>query len=101
MTREWSQQEVLKLPVVVDLVTAGSVLGMGRSASYEQARAGTFPVPVLRVGCRYRVVTAHIVDLLGLGSPAIREKGYASAGASARPPPVDGKYTTVPLVERR
>ena len=64
MTRLWSADEVLGLPVVVDLVTAGSVLGMGRSASYELARRGDFPVPVLRIGHRYRVVTAHLTQLL-------------------------------------
>jgi predicted DNA-binding transcriptional regulator AlpA len=78
VTRQWSAEEVLALPVVVDLVTAGSVCGMGRSAAYEQARAGTFPVPVLRIGCRYRVVTAHIVNLLGL-DPAIGERGRTAA----------------------
>ena len=73
-SRQWSPEQVLALPVVVDLVTAGSVLGMGRSSAYEQARAGTFPVPVLKVGCRYRVVTSQIVRLLGLDSPAVREE---------------------------
>lgn len=66
MNEPWTRERVLALPVTVDLVTAGSAIGLGRSASYEQARAGTFPVPVLRVGARYRVVTAHLVDLLGL-----------------------------------
>lgn len=73
MTRKWSAEEVLALPVTTELVTAGSVLGMGRSASYEQARAGTFPVPVLRVGSRYRVVTAHLIELLGIGVPTSRD----------------------------
>ncbi|MFW3172570.1 hypothetical protein [Geodermatophilus sp. CPCC 206100] len=54
------------LPVVVDLVTAGSVLGMGRSSAYEAARRGEFPVPVMRIGSRYRVVTGHLLDLLGV-----------------------------------
>ena len=66
MTRRWTPDEVLALPVVVDLVTAGSVLGMGRSAAYEAQRRGDFPVPVLRVGHRYRVVTAHLRAALGL-----------------------------------
>lgn len=73
-SRQWSPEQVLALPVVVDLVTAGSVLGMGRSSTYEQVRAGTFPVPVLKVGCRYRVVTSRIVSLLGLDPWAAREE---------------------------
>ena len=55
-----------ELPVVVDLVTAGSVLGMGRTVAYEAARRGEFPVPVMRVGHRYRVATAHLRELLGV-----------------------------------
>lgn len=62
--RTWTRQDVAELPVVVDVVTAGSVLGMGRSASYEMARRGDFPVPVLQVGRRYRVVTAHLRALV-------------------------------------
>ncbi|RBY94079.1 DNA-binding protein [Blastococcus sp. TBT05-19] len=66
MNRAWTADEVLALPVVVDLVTAGSVLGMGRSASYEMARRGEFPVPVLKVGHRYRVVSARLRELVGI-----------------------------------
>jgi hypothetical protein len=66
MTEPWSVDAVLALPVTVDLVTAGAVLGMGRTAAYEAQRRDEFPVPVLRVGHRYRVVTAHLHRLLGL-----------------------------------
>ncbi|WP_448617248.1 hypothetical protein [Geodermatophilus sp. URMC 65] len=66
LTRQWSAEEVAALPVVIDLVTAARVLNMGRTAAYEAARRGDFPVPVMRVGRRYRVVTAHLRALLGL-----------------------------------
>ena len=66
MTRAWTADDVRELPVVVDLVTAGSVLGMSRGASYEAQRRGDFPVPVLRVDHRFRVVTAHLRELLGV-----------------------------------
>jgi hypothetical protein len=65
-SRTWTPCEVAELPVVIDVVTAGEVLSLGRTASYEMARTGTFPVPVLRVGRRYRVVTRHLLELLGL-----------------------------------
>lgn len=78
-TEEWSREQVLALPVVVDLVTAGSVFQIGRTAAYEQARTGTFPVPVLTVGCRYRVVTAHIVNLLGLDTTPSRPSTEVAA----------------------
>lgn len=64
--RTWTPADVAALPVVVDLLTAASVLGIGRSGAYELARRGEFPVPVLQVGCRYRVVTAHLRELLGI-----------------------------------
>jgi hypothetical protein len=66
MSRAWTADAVLALPVTVDLVTAGDVLGMGRTAAYEALRRGEFPVQVLRVGRRYRVVTADLQRLLGL-----------------------------------
>lgn len=66
MIRTWTAEEVRALPVTVDLVTAGSVLGLGRAVSYEMNRTGTFPVKVLKLGRRYRVVTADLLNLLGL-----------------------------------
>lgn len=64
--REWSRDEVLALSVTVDLVTAGSVLGLGRAVSYELNRRGEFPVKVLKMGNRYRVVTQDLIELLFL-----------------------------------
>lgn len=62
----WTPEAVAALPVTVDLMTAASVIGIGRSGAYDLAGRGEFPVPVLKVGTRYRVVTAHLRDLLGL-----------------------------------
>lgn len=56
--------EIRALPVVVDLVTAGRALGIGRTKSHELARAGEFPVPLLRLGTRYRVRRADLLELL-------------------------------------
>ncbi len=61
-----SSDELLALPAVVDIVTAGRVLGLGRGKSYELARRGEFPVPVLRLGASLRVPTAPLLDLLGV-----------------------------------
>ena len=44
---------------------AGRVLGIGRSLSYELAKAGRFPVRVLRLGRLYRVPVAELNRLLG------------------------------------
>jgi hypothetical protein len=50
----------------MSLVAAGACFGLGRTASYRAARAGHFPVEVIRVGGRIRVATALVVDALGL-----------------------------------
>lgn len=48
-----SAAEIRSLPAVVDVVTAGRALGMGRTKSYELARAGRFPARC----CRSAAVT--------------------------------------------
>ena len=58
----------------VDLMTAARPLNIGRSLAYRLAAEGNFPVPVLRLGARYRVPTAALRALLGIGA------GEASGG---------------------
>jgi hypothetical protein len=61
-----NRAELLALPSSVDLATAGRALGLGRTKSHELARAGQFPVRVLRLGNAYRVPTADLLALLGI-----------------------------------
>ncbi len=60
-----SLDEIRALGVTTDVVTAGAVLGIGRTTAYRLARTGTFPVPVLQVGNRYLVAVAHLLKALG------------------------------------
>lgn len=60
-----SRDELLRLPVTVDIVTAGKAIGIGRSGAYEMASTGTFPVRVLRLGTKYRVPRADLLRYLG------------------------------------
>jgi predicted DNA-binding transcriptional regulator AlpA len=62
MTRD----ELIALPAVVDVPTAASALGVGRSAAYELVRTGQWPTPVLRLGRLIRVPTPPLLELLGL-----------------------------------
>jgi hypothetical protein len=62
----WTVERVRELGVTTDLVTAGAVLGIGRSTAYKLARADEFPVPVLKVGARYLVAVAHLLAALGV-----------------------------------
>lgn len=62
--RVWTAEEFHALGVRTDLVTAASVLGIGRTKAHELARAGQFPVPVLKLGSRYAVPTAPLAAFL-------------------------------------
>ncbi|WP_040699462.1 MerR family transcriptional regulator [Nocardiopsis kunsanensis] len=59
-------QELLGLPLAVDLTTAGRAFTLGRTKAYALAKAGEFPVPVLRIGNSYRVRRADLLDALGI-----------------------------------
>ncbi|GAA2375056.1 helix-turn-helix domain-containing protein [Dactylosporangium salmoneum] len=76
--RIWTVDDVRALGAVTDLPTAAAVLGIGRSTAYALAAAGDFPVPVLRVGRRYRVAVVHllaIVDPTGTGDLTTMRSG--------------------------
>lgn len=63
--RGMSRDELLALPVSVDLVTAGRAVGMGRTLAYDLAKRGQFPVRVLKLGNAYRVPRADLLRYLG------------------------------------
>lgn len=65
---QMSMDELLSLPVSVDLATAGRAFGLGRTKAFELARQDRFPVRVLRVGRKYRVPRSAIFEALGIGS---------------------------------
>ncbi|SRR6266545_4530769 len=56
------------LPPTIDVVTAGKALGVSRTKAYELARRGEFPCRVLMLGRSYRVPTAELLRLLGIGN---------------------------------
>jgi hypothetical protein len=64
-------EELLALPAIVDLPTAGRAFGIGRTKAHELARNGEFPCPVLRVGHTYRVGRAAILRCLDIPDPAL------------------------------
>ena len=68
MDHGMSVEELQRLPVSVDLPTAGRAFGIGRTKAHELARRGEFSCRVLRVGAKYRVPRAAIFEALGLGS---------------------------------
>ena len=86
---KWTEAAVRGLGVRTDLRTAGSIFGLSATQSYEAAKAGRFPVPVLRVGVRYVVPVAPILAVLGLddGGGPNRSDGpdQERGGEDARP----------------
>ncbi len=44
------REELLALPVAIDLDTGNRALGLGRSKGYELAKRGEYPCKVLRLG---------------------------------------------------
>jgi Helix-turn-helix domain len=62
----WTIEAVRNLGATTDVETAGAILGIGRSKSYELAKSGHFPVRVLRIGRRYLVPIPSILAVLGV-----------------------------------
>lgn len=58
--------EVRALPAVTDVRTAGRAFGLGRDTSYDLARRGELPVPVLQLGRRLVVTRSALMEALGI-----------------------------------
>jgi hypothetical protein len=56
--------EIRHWPATVDIPRANTALGLSRAHGYALAQRGEYPARVLKLGGRYRVVTASIVRLL-------------------------------------
>lgn len=64
----WTPEAVRALGVKTDVATAGEILGLSRTQSYEALKRGDLPVPVIRVGRRIVVPVQPILDLLGIAT---------------------------------
>lgn len=62
-----TRAEILALPAAIDLDTANRALALGRSTGYALAKRGQYPCRVLRFGNAYRVITADLLSILGIG----------------------------------
>ena len=56
--------EIRNWPPTCDPASAALALGISRSTAYETLRRGDFPAQALRVGGRWRVITASLIRLL-------------------------------------
>lgn len=71
MIAPYTADELLELPLVIDLEAAGKAFGLGRYASFQLAERDEFPVPVMRFGRFYRVRRADLLDRLGIIPTAV------------------------------
>jgi hypothetical protein len=80
MAHEMTHDELLALPVSVDVETAGRAFGMGYTKAKELARAGKFPCRILKVGAKYRVPRSALFEALGIDPAAPVPVGAAPGG---------------------
>lgn len=69
MTAPLSRAQILELPPTIDLPTLGRALGLSEPVIRERARLGELEplgIKVVRLGAKYRVVTASLWAFLGL-----------------------------------
>jgi len=63
-----AEPELEELPASYSIPEAGALVGRNRAGSYELARSGKFPVPILALSPRrHRVPAAPLHKLLGIG----------------------------------
>lgn len=68
--RTWTEESVRALGVRTTVPIAGKVIaGWERTVSYNMAKRGEFPVPVVKVGRRLVVPVAPILELLRIKTP--------------------------------
>jgi predicted DNA-binding transcriptional regulator AlpA len=56
------------LPPTINIETAATILGCGRSLAYDLARRGEFPCRVIRLGRRYVIPTADLLRVVGVSA---------------------------------
>lgn len=59
-------EDLKSLPTILSFQRAYSMCGYSRPFAYKLVQEGKFPVPVHRVGKRYRVPTAPLLRYLGV-----------------------------------
>ena len=98
---------VAGLPAVVSAEDAFAALGIDKTTGYRSVRAGTFPVPVIRVGRLIRFPRAALCQLIEFGNGDMgtdddyrprptaptanqRHRGAARPSSALHEPPVSG-----------
>lgn len=72
------------LPLVLDLLQAAALLGLGRTTAYRLVHDNEWPTPVFRLGRLIKIPTQPLLDLLTGGQPTAAAVDDDRNGA---PPP--------------
>lgn len=75
--------ELLRLPVMVDLETSNRAFLLGRTKGFSLAKQGNYPCQVTRVGRTYRVSRAALLRALDI------DPTESGAGSSHPTPPCE------------
>jgi len=59
---------LLEAGPTMGLPVANTALGISRAHGYALAKRGQYPVRVLKLGSSYRVITADLLNVLGISS---------------------------------
>ncbi|MFD3929566.1 DNA-binding protein [Streptomyces sp. NPDC058614] len=77
-----SAAEAIALPVMFDVwPTLGAALDIGRTTTFQLAREGALPIPVIRVGRQLRAKRSDLLDFLGI----TEENGDGAGGPAPTP----------------
>ncbi len=85
MTDPATLRDLRDLPLVLSLVHAGRLLGIGRTTAYALARRDAFPCPVLTFGNTYKVPTAGVLSILGLPLPTMQKERHETGQEPGHP----------------
>jgi hypothetical protein len=85
----WTEEAVRALGIRTDVPTAGEIIaGWHRDDAYDAVKCGEFPVPVIKVGRRFIVPVAPILELLRIGAPETATAGTVPPAPAAVIAPV-------------
>jgi len=79
----WTADAIRALGPFTTLQTAAAIFGLSKTHAYDLAATGTFPVPVLKIGHRYRVPVAAILTAAHLTTPDEPHDRPNASGAEA------------------
>ncbi len=77
--------ELQALPATVNVATAARALGFGRTLAYDLARRDEFPCRLLRIGCRYHVLTSDLLAVLGIPPDTTADNGPTPTSTDPTP----------------